>query len=181
MQQAGRWSLVQLAAKPQTDGIAELVARALLDRYGVVFRMLVRRESRHLPPWRDLVRVLRRLEARGEVRGGRFVNGFAGEQFAWPGAVEGLRREREGDQELEVLVSGADPLNLTGIVTPGERVPASARNRVWYRGGVPVIAELAGHRRALGNCETAAGWSADVLPVRSEAGSVYRPRSAGAV
>jgi ATP-dependent Lhr-like helicase len=88
--------------------------------------------------------VLRRLEARGEVRGGQFVNGCGGEQFAWPGAIEGLRRARHEDEDREVMVVAVDPLNLAGIVTPGERVPARVRNRVWYRGGIPVAAQVAG-------------------------------------
>src|SRR6185503_6082392 len=103
----------------RTEGIA----RALLARWGVVFRALMSREG-DLPPWRDLLRVLRRLEARGEIRGGRFVDGFTGEQFALPEAVAALRAvRRRGESGMLVAVSGADPLNLTGIVVPGERVP----------------------------------------------------------
>jgi len=104
----------------------------------VVFRRLVARESL-LPPWRDLLRVYRRLEARGEIRGGRFVGGFSGEQYALAeavGLVRSVRREAASG-ELASL-SGADPLNLAGIVTPGDTVPALATNRILYRDGIPV-------------------------------------------
>jgi ATP-dependent Lhr-like helicase len=116
----------------------EEVARALLRRYGVVFYRLLARESLS-PPWRELVPVYRRLEARGEIRGGRFVAGMAGEQFALPEAVADLRavRRSAADRQL-VSVSAADPVNLTGIVTPGDRVSALASNRVLFRDGVPV-------------------------------------------
>ena len=130
----------------------ELSARTLLARYGVVFRRLLDRES-VAPPWRDLLRALRRLEARGEIRGGRFVAGFAGEQYALPEAVAKLRAARrtgksDGGAGL-VSISGADPLNLVGIVTPGGRLPALARNRVLYRNGVPVALREAGQVRFL--------------------------------
>jgi ATP-dependent Lhr-like helicase len=120
------------------EQVAEAIAWQLLRRYGVVFRRLVQRESL-LAPWRDVLRVYRRLEARGEVRGGRFVGGFSGEQYALPEAIGLLRsvRREPGGGEL-VAVSGADPLNLVGILTPGDAVPAVATNRVLYRDGVPV-------------------------------------------
>ena len=108
----------------------------LLRRYGVVFRDLLARES-VLPTWRELLTMFRRLEDRGEVRGGRFVSGFIGEQFALPMAVESLRalRHRAPSGEL-VTVSAADPLNLVGILVPGERVPAVSGRFVTYRDGV---------------------------------------------
>ena len=134
---AGRWAL--LAGEAAADR-AEPVARALLARYGVVFRSLLARESR-LPPWRELVMVYRRLEARGEIRGGRFVAGFGGEQFALADAVGRLRAVRKADKNGEfVALSGADPLNLVGILTPDARVAAIARNRVLFRDGVAVAA-----------------------------------------
>src|SRR5690606_27984795 len=130
---AGRWELLRRPAEGEGERDAfdpaavEHVARVLLDRYGVVFRALLQREGRFLPPWRLLARCLRRLGARGEIRGGRFIAGFSGEQFALPEAIEPLRQARHaGNVEVEVVVSGADPLNLSGIVTPGERVPALA-------------------------------------------------------
>jgi ATP-dependent Lhr-like helicase len=135
---AGRWSRVRHRSPLPDEQIAEAIAWQLLRRYGVVFRRLVQRESL-LAPWRDVLRVFRRLEARGEVRGGRFVGGFSGEQYALPEAIGLLRsvRREPGAGEL-VAVSGADPLNLVGILTPGDPVPAVAANRILYRDGVPV-------------------------------------------
>jgi len=135
---AGRWSRVRHRSPLPDEQIAEAIAWQLLRRYGVVFRRLVQRESL-LAPWRDVLRVYRRLEARGEVRGGRFVGGFSGEQYALPEAIGLLRsvRREPGAGEL-VAVSGADPLNLVGILTPGDAVPAVATNRILYRDGVPV-------------------------------------------
>jgi ATP-dependent Lhr-like helicase len=117
----------------------EQIALALLRRYGVVFMRMLEREAAWMPRWRDLLRVYRKLEARGEIRGGRFVSGFSGEQFALPEAVAALRavRRRAHDDSL-VSVSGADPLNLAGILTPGPKLAAIAGNRVLYRDGVPV-------------------------------------------
>ncbi len=137
IESAGRWSLLPRPAPP-ADGDVEAIARALLRRWGVVFRKVVEREG-SLPPWRDILRYYRRMEARGELRGGRFVDGVTGEQYALPEAVGALReaRRRPRDGAL-VAVSAADPLNLVGILTPGDRVPAIAQNRVLYRDGVPV-------------------------------------------
>jgi ATP-dependent helicase Lhr and Lhr-like helicase len=124
---------------------AEHVARALLRRYGVVFWKLLEREAPWLPPWRELSRVYRRLEARGEIRGGRFVEGLVGEQFALPEAIAPLRavRSRPDDGEL-VCVSGCDPLNLVGTVLTGDKVPALAGSRVLYRDGVSIAALISG-------------------------------------
>src|SRR5207253_4438028 len=146
---AGRWAL--LTAEKSDD--VEAVARTLLKRYGVVFRSLLQRESQ-LPPWRDLVRVYRRLEARGEIRGGRFVAGFGGEQFAAADAVGRLRavRKMEKIDELVVL-SAADPLNLVGILTPEARVAAIHRNRLLYRDGLPIAAMEGGEVRRLAASE----------------------------
>ncbi len=149
MEDAGRWALAR-RARPTAIGAeadpeaTEHLARSLLRRYGVVFWRLLEREADWLPPWRDLLRVYRRLEARGEIRGGRFVAGFAGEQFALPEAV-GLLREARRKAETGALLSlsGADPLNLAGILTPGAKLAALTGNRLLYRDGVP-IAFLAG-------------------------------------
>jgi ATP-dependent Lhr-like helicase len=104
----------------------------LLRRYGVVFRDVLARETA-APRWRDLLGLLRRMEARGEVRGGRFVSGFSGEQFALPEALESLREVRRSGMKLEtVTVAGADPMNLLGILIPGERVAAVPGNRVTF-------------------------------------------------
>jgi ATP-dependent Lhr-like helicase len=143
---AGRWSRVRSPTAPlPEEAVAEAVAWQLLRRYGVVFRRLVTRETL-LMPWRDILRVYRRLEARGEIRGGRFVGGFSGEQYALPEAVGLLRRVRREEPRGElVAVSGADPLNLVGIVTPGDVVAGVATNRILYRDGIPVaIREGAG-------------------------------------
>jgi ATP-dependent Lhr-like helicase len=137
VEQAGRWSLFDSASN---GGSFENVARTLLKRYGVVFRGVLQRESQ-LPPWRELVRVFRRLEARGEIRGGRFVAGFGGEQFAAPDAAGRLRAVRKLDKPGElVLLGAADPLNLVGILTPEPRVPAAYRNRILLQDGLPIAA-----------------------------------------
>jgi ATP-dependent Lhr-like helicase len=118
--------------------LVEKLAAQYLRRWGVVFRDLVAREPA-APPWRELVRVLRRLEARGQLRGGRFVSGFSGEQFALPDAVaalRALRRARPGPPE-RVELSAADPLNLSGVVLPGPRVPAVLGGTIAYVDGVP--------------------------------------------
>jgi ATP-dependent Lhr-like helicase len=156
MDEAGRWALAR--GRPVgpsgagADGLdieaVEHAARALLLRYGVVFWRAVEREADWLPPWRDLLRVYRRLEARGEIRGGRFVTGFSGEQFALPDAIGLLRetRRRNGSGEW-VSLSGADPLNLAGILTPGPKLAAVTGNRLLYRDGVPIAALAGGEVR----------------------------------
>jgi hypothetical protein len=131
----------------------EQVARALLRRYGVVFRALLARESR-LPAWRELAAVYRRLEARGEIRGGRFVSGFGGEQFALSDAVGRLRAVRKLEKNGEfVALCGADPLNLVGILTPDARVAAIAPNRVLFRDGLAIAALEGGELRRLAASE----------------------------
>ncbi|MGN6790374.1 MAG: DEAD/DEAH box helicase [Rhodanobacteraceae bacterium] len=123
----------------------EHIARVLLRRWGVVFWKLLQREASWLPPWRELRRVYQRLEARGEIRGGRFVEGVVGEQFALPEAVESLRRVRKrGHDGALIAVSGADPLNLVGDVLPGARVPVVAASRIVYRDGLPIATCIAG-------------------------------------
>jgi ATP-dependent Lhr-like helicase len=134
----------------------EHVARVLLRRWGVVFWKLLQREAGWLPPWRELRRVYQRLEARGEIRGGRFVEGVVGEQFALPEAVESLRRvrKRELDGAL-IAISGADPLNLVGGVLPGAKVPALANSRIVYRDGSPIAVQVAGEIALLQTLEPA--------------------------
>jgi ATP-dependent Lhr-like helicase len=132
----GRWSLIQAAsATEDADELAEALAEQLLARWGVVFRDLLARET-FTVPWRDVLWVLRRMEARGTIRGGRFVAGFSGEQFALPEAVDELRTARSASGET-VVISAADPLNLTGIVLPGPRVPALGGNSICFVDGVP--------------------------------------------
>ena len=118
----------------QTDAALESFARQLLARYGVLFRDLLTRES-NAPKWRDLLNMLRRLEARGEIRGGRFVSGFVGEQYALPEAMESLRSGRTRDCSAIIPVSAADPMNLGGIVVPGDRIAAVPGKQLLYRNG----------------------------------------------
>jgi ATP-dependent Lhr-like helicase len=142
---AGRWSLLRPVAGAGEDEFthAEHIARVLLRRYGLVFRRLLDREA-GLPSWRQLLYVYRRLEARGELRGGRFVQGFPGEQYALPEAVSALRDFRSRSRPGDLLaLSATDPLNLTGIVTPGRRVAPQPGHRLLYRDGVPVAVRAA--------------------------------------
>jgi ATP-dependent Lhr-like helicase len=155
MDAAGRWSrtgksagLTELpgagAPRGTEEEAVEHVVRTLLRRWGVVFWRLLAREADWLPPWRDLLMCCRRLEARGEIRGGRFIAGFTGEQYAAPEAIALLREARRKPREGHYLsLSGADPLNLIGIITPGARLPSLSGNRLLYRDGVP-LALLAG-------------------------------------
>jgi len=127
MSTVGRWSLFRREALPPPP--VEFMARQLLRRTGVVFRKTIEREKQPVP-WRDLARIYRTLEARGEIRGGRFVAGFSGEQYALPEAVALLRAVRKRGELTPISVSAADPLNFRGILTPDDRVPAVARQRV---------------------------------------------------
>ncbi len=152
MDDAGRWALVRKsgageeARTPAFDAEAlEHIARVLLRRYGVVCWRLLAREADWLPPWRDLLRVYHRLEARGEIRGGRFVAAVAGEQFALPEALGLLREVRKRPLTGEMLaVSAVDPFNQLGTLLPGARVPALAANRILFRDGLPVAVLAAG-------------------------------------
>jgi ATP-dependent helicase Lhr and Lhr-like helicase len=178
MENAGRWAL---ARRPRvTDNpsqaageAAEHLARTLLRRYGVVFWRLIEREAAWLPPWRDLLRVYRRLEARGDIRGGRFVAGFAGEQFALPEAV-GLLREarRKPASGALVSLSGADPLNLVGILTPGPRLAALTGNRVLYRDGIPIALHAGGETQFLETLQPTDEWAAKKTLLRGAAVAV---------
>ncbi len=155
---AGRWSLLcdeagplQLLSKPTpaerqaaaiatarlADAAHESAARMLLCRYGILFRDLLERES-NAPKWRDLLNILRRLEARGEIRGGRFVSGFSGEQYALPEAVDSLREAKHSASAADLRVAAADPMNLVGIIVPGTRVPAVPGRYLTFRNGAVV-------------------------------------------
>ena len=145
----GRWSLLKTgtvepdgAPAKQASNPAEAWARQLLRRYGIVFRDLLKRESLSIP-WRDLLMIYRRLELRGEIRGGRFVSGMTSEQFGLPEAVEALRAVRNDPQAgaREIRLSGSDPLNLVGIILPGDRIPSHPSRFVIYHNGVPVDSE----------------------------------------
>jgi ATP-dependent Lhr-like helicase len=153
IESAGRWSRIRAEAgnTDEEQHVAiEAQAWSLLRRYGVVFRRLLARET-NLAPWRELTSVYRRLEARGEIRGGRFVSGMSGEQFALPEAVGQLRKVRRGGPTGQLIgMSAADPLNLTGVITPGPRVASIATNRVAYLDGIPAAAQDAGKVITLG-------------------------------
>ena len=135
---AGRWSRLRRQASSGTfdDASIEAFSRLLLERWGVVMREVLARETL-APPWRLLLGVLRRLEMRGEIRGGRFVAGLVGEQFALPEAIPALREARRLDLDATVVVSAADPLNLVGILTPGQRLPATSGRLLTLCGGLP--------------------------------------------
>ncbi|HEX7156338.1 MAG TPA: ATP-dependent DNA helicase, partial [Burkholderiaceae bacterium] len=179
IEDAGRWALARrrrpaTAARASSDPgndpeVVEHVARTLARRYGVVFWRLVAREAPWLPPWRNLLRCYRRLEARGEMRGGRFVAGVSGEQFAVPEAVGLLRDMRRRERGGELLgLSAADPLNLVGILTPGPRVPSLTGNRVLYRDGVPIAVLVADDVRFLEPLPAEARWAARAALLRRQ-------------
>jgi ATP-dependent helicase Lhr and Lhr-like helicase len=163
MEGAARWSLIRSEAQEERGKTSSADMRKLamvfLRRYGVVFRKVLERES-FSPPWRELVRALRILELRGEVRGGRFVEGATGEQYALPEAVTALRetRRKQTDEKL-VSISASDPLNLTGIVTPGKRVAAHYKNRVLYRDGVPAAVKEGSDVRLLSEFDKSEEWN----------------------
>ncbi len=150
VESAGRWSLTNGTHAELSDNERfERTARVLLRRYGVMFRRLLAREP-GAPAWRDLLMAYRRLEARGEIRGGRFVSGMSGEQFALPEAVSQLRAiRRAGGQGRLIGIGAADPVNLTGIVTSGDRIATVARSRILYRDGVPVLAYEGGEMKVV--------------------------------
>jgi ATP-dependent helicase Lhr and Lhr-like helicase len=187
MDAAGRWALVRRqpaaeAVDPDThtrtqttrptqrlqdEEAIEHVARTLLRRWGVVFWRLLAREADWLPPWRDLLMCYRRLEARGEIRGGRFVAGFTGEQYAAPEAI-GLLRDtrRKPHAQNHISLSAADPLNLVGILTPGPRLPSLSGNRVLYRDGIPVAVFAGGEVRFLEKLDAKDQWETQNLLLR---------------
>ena len=144
----GRWSLLYASEAPDKSRTVEAICWVLLERYGVVFREVVARES-IVPRWRELLIAFRRLEDRGEIRGGRFVSGFLGEQFALPVAVESVRAIRKAEPAREIVtVSAADPLNLVGILLPGDRVAANSGRTITLRDGVPIEIDEAAARFA---------------------------------
>jgi ATP-dependent Lhr-like helicase len=161
----GRWSPVRF--EQHREVAVETQARALLARYGVVFRRLLARETNAVA-WRVLTAVYRRLEARGEIRGGRFVSGMSGEQFALPEAVERLREVRKSKRDGRlVTISAVDPLNLTGILTSGERIRSITSNRLVYRDGVALAALEGDYVRPLTEIDPAvAGGLASALAGR---------------
>jgi ATP-dependent Lhr-like helicase len=177
MESGGRWALARRAA-PGADeqAITETVAKTLLRRYGVVFFRILTREGGFMPPWRDLLRVYRRLEARGEIRGGRFVAGFSGEQYALPEAIGLLREMRRKPAADEwVSLSGADPLNLAGVLTPGARLAALTGNRILFRDGLPVATLASGKLEFLALLDGASRSEAERRLIRSAARGVLIP------
>lgn len=181
---AGRWALTRRArmAVDVPGALAaphvEHIARVLLRRWGVVFRKLLERED-GLPPWRDLYYVYRRLEARGEVRGGRFVSGFAGEQFALPEAVAALRKTAKMPGNERVSVAALDPLNLAGILTPGDKVARLANNRVLFEGGVPIAVQSGGDVHYLTSLDASGQWEVRNLLIRKQRPGNYVEPLAG--
>jgi ATP-dependent Lhr-like helicase len=178
MEDAGRWALAR-RARPAQSGLeidreaVEHVAWTLLRRYGVVFWRLLEREAVWLPPWRELLRVYRRLEARGEIRGGRFVAGFSGEQFALPDAIGRMRDiRRKPSSGAWISLSGADPLNLVGLLSPGPKLAALTGNRLLYRDGIPVAVLAGGNVQFLETLDPASQWKARTTLLR---GAVPEP------
>jgi ATP-dependent Lhr-like helicase len=173
MADAGRWALVRrssAAGAERKDEAVEHVVRTLLRRWGVIFWKLLTREAEWLPLWRDLLSCCRRLEARGEIRGGRFVAGFSGEQFATPEAVGLLRDTRRKPlSEQYLAVSAADPLNLLGILTPGSRLPSLAGNRLLLRDGLPVATLVSGEVRYTDDLAPNEHWAAHTALLRRHA------------
>ena len=181
---AGRWSILNRltgtaavakgsingkptqVARPLDAESKEAIARILLQRYGIVFKRLLEREGITVP-WRDLLRVYHRLEARGEIRGGRFVAGISGEQFALPEAVGLVRSIRRAPAiETMISISAADPLNLVGIITPGGRITAHSANRVLYRDGAPVAVLEGNETSYLIELSRTAEWQAKAALLR---------------
>ena len=185
MSSAGRWSIVNRSvSEPRAVATgsggaidpesAEKVARILLKRYGVVFKRLLEREGLTVP-WRVLLRIYHRLEARGEIRGGRFVAGISGEQFALPeavGMVRAIRRAPANDNMISV--SAADPLNLVGIITPGARITAHTSNRILYRDGIAVAMLESGETKFLVELSRAMEWKAKSALLRKTTPPVLR-------
>jgi ATP-dependent Lhr-like helicase len=172
MQDAGRWALVRRPTLERTTEAPEAiehVCRTLLRRWGVVFWKLLEREADWLPRWRDMLMCLRRLEARGEIRGGRFVAGFSGEQFALADAVGSLRDVRRKPHDGQFIsLSAADPLNLIGMITPGARLPALTGNRVLYRDGLPLALYVGGEVKFLEPLEGQEQWQAQNALLRRQ-------------
>ena len=173
IEESGRWSAIHrpLVTEGEARGekATEQIARILLKRYGVVFKALLARETT-VPPWRDLLWVYRGMEARGELRGGRFVAGHFGEQFALPDAVESLRAIRRIPAENEICaISAADPLNLVGIITPGAKLPALPGNRVLYRAGIPLAVLSGKETRFLARVDERDEWALKNQLVRRHA------------
>ena len=173
MADAGRWALVRRPAAGSAhrgEEAVEQIVRSLLRRWGVIFWKLLGREADWLPPWRDILMCCRRLEARGEIRGGRFIAGFSGEQYATPEAV-GLLRDvrRKPNTQQYVSLSAADPLNLIGILTPGARLASLSGNRLLYRDGLPIATYAADEVHYLVDLPAKEHWEVQTALLRRHA------------
>ncbi len=182
LEDAGRWSLPRRAvaaadASALGNPAVEHIARVLLQRYGVVFRKLLERESA-LPPWRELFYVYRRMEARGEIAGGRFVGGFAGEQFALAEATDLIRTVDPDAAGDHISISATDPLNLVGVAIPAEKVPALSGNRILFERGLPVAVQTAGDVRFLHDLSAESQWGMRHLLIRRQGMQSGRSRPA---
>ena len=177
---AGRWSLIAPPDVADADARDfEFLAKVLLRRYGVVFRKLLERESVSIP-WRDLLRVYWRMEARGEIRGGRFVEGVAGEQFALPDALGTLRKIRRsaGAGDL-IAVSAVDPVNLAGTLLPGERIAATLNNRILFRNGLTVAVQFGDALQFFGDPDPELAWQAKMLLTSKRGPASFMPPPPG--
>ncbi|MFC2087010.1 DEAD/DEAH box helicase [Bacteroidota bacterium] len=179
LHQAGRWWLVDSEIKgSEENGYDEYVqhmAKILLNRYGVVFRKLVEKEKL-LFIWRDLIRIYRKMEAHGEIRGGRFVQGFWGEQFALPEAVTMLRKaNKEKNNDQLIAISAADPLNLTGFITSGKRIPAIYSNRILYKNGIPIVVKEGKEIKFLRDVSEKNKWELQKFLIRRDIQPELRP------
>ena len=173
--EAGRWSIIphsqsdddkQRSWLSTDEDTLHHIAMSLLKRYGVVFRKVLERESR-LPPWRELLYAYRRMEARGEIRGGRFVDGFGGEQFALPDAVGLLRKQRNNpDYQAKIVISASDPLNLVGVILPGNRIPAQVGNRIIFTAGQAVAVQSGKNIEFLEKVDEKQQWEIQTVLVR---------------
>jgi len=175
IEDAGRWTLIETPAPgPELhEQRTQHIAKTLLLRYGIVFRALLERET-VAPSWRELLYVYRRMEARGEIRGGRFVEGFSGEQFALPEAVSLIRKFTSPSSDMFVI-SAVDPLNLTGIITPGERVARNNKVKILYQLGKPVALARAGQFEFLSELSPQAQWQARELLLRKNRSAAFMP------
>ncbi|MCG8414332.1 MAG: ATP-dependent DNA helicase, partial [Pseudomonadales bacterium] len=187
VEDAGRWSVLDTFQADDTDAQQsrfwdvldeeqlERLVTIYLQRWGVLFRGILDRELL-APPWRVLLPVLRRLELRGALRGGRFVNGVGGEQFAFPETVDELRkfkRSRENAVNADYYsLAATDPLNLINFILPGRKIPRLSKNRVLYRGGVPVAAMESGEISFLRNVDVDEQWQLQQMLTRKS----YPPR-----
>ena len=172
MENAGRWAFAHRSRMPRArhGEAVEHAARCLLLRYGVVSLRVIAREAAWLPPWRDLLSIYRKLEARGEIRGGRFVAGLAGEQYALPEAIKELREIRRRPLNGELIsLSGADPLNLVGILTPGVKLPALTASRLLCRDGLPIATLSGGEVQFLETLDAERAWDCQKILLRSAA------------